>query len=225
MTLWIDRVINLCKWPAAIFLVSAYPFLLQTLPEIIMKTMSSDFVPFWSGLVGYIVLWKIIFRRSGSFLPTLEHELTHTIFALLTGHRVVDFQVRWSSGGHVSYIGGVGNWLITISPYCVPLLLLVSVPSLLIWIEDVNILGALLGAIFAFELISVWRQIHPKQSDLVKVGWFFCILFLPPALLTVYGSVLYFLVSDASAVLAWYQEGALSVFGLWSEVINGYDSH
>ena len=225
MTLWIDRVINMFKWPCALFLISALPFLLQTLPDIISKTLSKEFVPFWGGLFGYIFFWKMIFRHSGSFLPTLAHESTHAVFALCTGHRVVDFQVRWSSGGHVSYVGGKGNWLITISPYFFPLVLLLTIPTVLTWMEESAVRSAVLGAIFSFELVSAWRQIHPKQLDLIKVGWFFCFLFLPPALLTVYGSVLYFLISDVSTVLTWYQDGARSVFLVWSEVIDGHNSY
>ena len=225
MTLWIDRFINLCKWPVMLFALCLMPFLIETLPDIVLKTIHVDFLPFWGGIVVYFILWRLFFRYSGSFLPTLTHELTHVIFAVLTGHRVVDFKVRWSSGGHVAYVGGVGNWLITISPYVFPLLLIVAIPSVLIWIKEPEIKGGVLGVVFAFELISTWRQIHSQQPDLIKVGWVFCFLFLPPALLTVYGSVLYFLLTDISSLLVWYQEGIDSVFKLLTEVKNGYNSH
>ena len=225
MTLWIDRFINLCKWPVALFSVVLLPLLIEEIPDILLRTIHADFMPFWGRLVGYFVLWKLFFRYSGSFLPTLEHELTHVIFAVATGHRIVDFNVRWKSGGHVAYVGGVGNWLITISPYVFPLLLLIALPSMLVWVEEPALRGGLLGMIFSFELISTWRQIHSKQPDLIKVGWVFCFLFLPPALLTVYGSVLYFLITDFSALLLWYQEGGQSVYDLLVEVKNGYNSH
>ena len=225
MTLWIDRFINLCKWPTAFFAICLLPFLFETLPKIFLQTIHVDFLPFWGGLVGYFLLWRLFFRYSGSFLPTLEHELTHVIFAIGTGHRIVDFKVRWNSGGHVAYTGGVGNWLITISPYIFPLLLLLALPSVLMWVAEPELRGGLLGVIFAFELISTWRQIHTKQPDLIKVGWFFCFLFLPPALLTVYGSVLYFLITDISSLLVWYREGIYSIYELLVEVKNGYYSH
>lgn len=225
MTLWIDRTINLCKWPTALFAICLMPFLFETIPNILLRTFHADFIHFWGGLVGYIFLWKLFFRYSGSFLPTLEHELTHVVFAVCTGHRIVDFKVRWKTGGHVAYVGGVGNWLITISPYVFPLLLMVALPSVLVWVKEPALRGTLLGMIFAFELISTWSQIHSKQPDLIKVGWVFCFLFLPPALLTVYGSVLYFLITDVPSLLTWYQEGAQSVYNLLIEVKNGYNSH
>ena len=225
MTLWIDRCINVCKWPVALFAICLMPFLIETLPGILLKTIHADFLPFWGGLLGYVILWRLFFRYSGSFLPTLEHELIHVIFAVVTGHRIVDFKVRWSSGGHVAYVGGKGNWLITISPYIFPLLLLIALPCGLVWIKEPELRGGLLGVIFAFELISTWRQIHSQQSDLIKVGWFFCFLFLPPVLLTVYGSVLYFLITDISSLFQWYEEGIQSVYELLVEVQNGYNSY
>ena len=44
-----------------------------------------------------------------------------------------------------------------------------------------------LGACFGFEMIHVWRQIHPKQPDFQMVGLPFAWLFLPGAILFGYG--------------------------------------
>ena len=218
MTLWIDRIIDFCKWPIGLFLFLALPFLLRTWPNIVMKTVHQDFLPFWAGLLGYLLLWNLMFRKTGSFLPTLEHESIHALFALLTGHRVVDFQVRWSTGGHVGYVGGKGNWLITLSPYFFPLILIVLMGVLSVWTIESVLRCALLGLVFGFELVSTWRQIHRQQPDLQKVGWLYCVVFLPPALLLIYGSVLIFLNQDAQALCAWYGEGVDSVYAVSEEL-------
>ena len=225
MTLVIDRVINSVKWPIAVAMLLFVPFLIEEIPALLAKTLAASFYPFWGGVLGYLVLWKIFFRRFGSFLPTLEHELTHAIFAILTGHRVTDFAVRWRRGGHIRYTGGEGNWWITISPYVFPLFLVISLPIFSFYIHDLPLRGALLGMIFGFELVSTWREIHRHQPDLKEVGWFFCAVFLPPALFTVYGSVLYFLCSDIGALFSWYREGIEKTCLILVEVWNGFRSH
>jgi len=225
MTLIVDRLINIMKWPVAASMLFLLPFLWTEIPPLLLKTVTSTFLPFWGGVFGYVILWKVWFRRFGSFLPTLEHELTHAIFAILTGHRVVGFAVRWNRGGHIRYIGGEGNWWITIAPYVFPLFLIISLPVLAIYITDDLVRGVSLGVIFGFELISTWREIHRNQPDLKEVGWIFCFVFLPPALLTVYGSVLYFLSSDLSSLFLWHQEGLYSIWAVLQEVWNGRNLH
>ena len=50
-----------------------------------------------------------------------------------------------------------------------------------------------LGACFGFEMIYVWRQIHPKQSDFQMVGLPFVWLFLPGAIFWVWSLLSYLL--------------------------------
>ena len=78
---------------------------------------------FWVGFVGYIILYRYVFQTRiwGSWLPTFEHGL-HAIFAVATFHSVTDFHASYKSG-HIWYVGGEGNWLITIAPYIFPTVL------------------------------------------------------------------------------------------------------
>ena len=59
-------------------------------------------------------------RRSGSksWLYTLEHELTHALFAVLTLNRVTSLSAQQGSG-HLAY-EGPGNWLVSLAPYFFP---------------------------------------------------------------------------------------------------------
>jgi len=194
MTLLIDKIINLFKWPVAILAVINLPYLCTEMVKLMSFGLKPSMWPFWVGMIGYIVLWRLIFsgRGWGSSLPTLIHECIHALFAIITLHRVVDLRVRWNSGGHVSYVGGPGNWLITISPYFFPLALLVAMGvSAIVHMAEINRL-LLLGAVFGFEIVYTWREIHPQQTDLHKVGFVFAFAFLPSALLFSYGAVLSF---------------------------------
>ena len=54
------------------------------------------------------------------------------------------------------------------------------------------ILNFILGFFMGFHFSTVGSQIHEKQTDLPKVGYPFCIVFLLPANLWMIGSVLAF---------------------------------
>ena len=210
VTLWIDRCINIFKWPAAILSLANVWFLLLKNAELVLQTLNNNHQNFWIGLLVYLIVWRFFLasRLFGSWFPTFIHECIHVMFAVLTLHRVVDFSVSWNKGGHVQYVGGVGNWLIIIAPYFFPLATLMAVA-----LETTFPLGdkrsLVLGACVGFEVVYVWRQIHPKQSDFQMVGLPFVWIFLPGAILFGYGLLLSYLLLGyegslgfASSVLA-----------------------
>ena len=194
MALWIDRCINVFKWPVAILSLSNLWFLLLKDTELVLQTLDNSHQNFWIGLVVYLVVWRFFFASKvfGSWFPTFIHECVHVIFALLTFHRVTDFSVSWNKGGHVQYVGGVGNWLIVISPYFFPLATLMAI-GLEAAFPLAGKRSLILGACFGFEVIYVWRQIHPKQPDFQSVGLPFVWMFLPGAILFGYGLLLSYL--------------------------------
>ncbi len=210
MTLWIDRTLNLVKWPVALISIGNLWFLLQQDIALVLSTFGSSHQHFWLGMVVYLLVWRFFLasRLFGSWFPTLIHELIHALFAILTLHRVTGFSVTWKEGGHMQYVGGEGNWLITIAPYFFPLTTLIA-----LFAETFVELSGMqrsmfLGAVFGFEIIYVWRQIHPKQTDFQKVGMTFVWLFLPSAILFGYGVLLSFLLlgptgAETFAVKTW----------------------
>ena len=210
VTLWIDRCINIFKWPAAILSLANLSFLVLKNAELVLQTLNNNHQNFWIGLLVYLIVWRFFLasRLFGSWFPTFIHECIHVLFAVLTLHRVVGFSVSWNKGGHVQYVGGDGNWLILIAPYFFPLATLMAIA-----LETTFPLGdkrsLVLGACIGFEVVYVWRQIHPKQSDFQMVGLPFVWMFLPGAILFGYGLLLSYLllgsegaIGFASSVLA-----------------------
>lgn len=202
MSRWIDAGLGWLKWPAAAWVLLSVPQLARADLALVTRCMTASFAPFWLGLVGYLVLWWFVLRRRawGQFLPTLMHELTHGLLAILTFHRVTSLRATWSSGGEIEYIGR-GNWLITIAPYFIPLALLLCVPLLGSLTLEPTVRLALIGTVFGFESAAMWRQVHPSQSDLQRVSFVFTALFLPGALLWTYGAVLALVLGGASGML------------------------
>ena len=180
LTLYIDKTINFCKWPFALLCcIGIYPIILHFL-DITGHWYNQVDLMFWVGFVSYIVLYRYVFSAKmwGSWLPTFEHELTHAIFALVTLHRVTDFHASYKKGGHIQYIGGEGNWLITISPYIFPTLLFFMI-LFFPYLKDQDWVWGIFGVIFAFQYLSTYREIHAKQSDLQKVGFPFAAIVIP----------------------------------------------
>ena len=143
---------------------------------------SPRLAPFIYGFMGYTVAWWILFKRyfMGSWLSTLEHELTHGLFAVLTLHKILEVKTSYLSGGHIRYTGG-GNWLITISPYFFPTLSFIIMGILaLLDSGQTPWLNLTLGISVAYHIrTSTWKETHWGQSDLKEVGYFYSFLFYP----------------------------------------------
>jgi hypothetical protein len=189
----IDTSINWLKWPVAVASVLLLIPSLQQSFEL-LKSMASTpqpIIPFLGGAALYFTLWRLFIRFwRTTLLSTLEHELTHALFAILTLHRVVGLRTTWNQGGHVEYQGR-GNWLITVAPYFFPTICFVQILlAALIPMLRSPVVDALIGAAFAYHVTSTLRETHPGQTDLQKSGFLFCFAFLPTANLLSNGLVL-----------------------------------
>ncbi len=178
----INSFINIIKWPVALFMMWSLPASLLLLWNFITTQQYSiqNIPPILIGLVGYFFLWLLIFKRPelGSYLTTLEHECTHALFAILTGHSIKGMRVTSHNGGTVLYEGAGGNWLITIAPYFFPTIT-VMLLSVRLFIEQNYWLEVAIGGSIAFHITSSYLETHGAQTDLQRVGKFFSVCFLP----------------------------------------------
>jgi len=187
---WFNRLIDLLKYPIAFLLFISLPFLLPKLFQIIeiIIRYKEHYYPFFIGMGVYIVIWKIIFKDIGSgWFSTLEHELTHILFAVVTFHKITDLKASFTGNGHIQYSGaGGGNWMITISPYFFP-----TFPALVLGLMYLSknqfnmfFLG-LLGFSIFYHIHSTYRETHYGQSDLKEIGFSYAWFFLPSANISV----------------------------------------
>ncbi len=124
-------------------------------------------------------------------MQVLAHELSHSIFALLTFHKVKHLHINADDTGGEMGFTGRGNFLIVIAPYFFPFFALIYM-VVMSFLPDHYMYNGLLGFFLGYHLDTVLSQIHPKQTDLPKVGYLFCFLFLPGINLFVIGSILAF---------------------------------
>ena len=207
MTSSINTLLALIKWPIALIALAALPALFLSIIELatIVAETPNPIILFGGGAALYWFLDKLIFHRQsvGSWFSTLEHEITHAIFAWATLHRVAGMHVTSHKGGHVMIIGG-GNWLIYIAPYwfptlCIPIMLYAAYFS-----NPHPAWAAALGFTFMFHHISTWRETHDGQTDLQETGFLFAWLFLPTANLLAAGAVVSFAFGHTGFMLQFF---------------------
>ncbi|MFH2007502.1 MAG: M50 family metallopeptidase [bacterium] len=192
----IDRIFNALKWPIAVVVFLLLPGSLVSVGKLCWAVGHNPqpVIYFLIGVAAYYLTWRFLLARPelGSYFSTLEHEVTHALFALATFHPVTAIKASWKGHGVMRY-RGEGNWLITLSPYFFPTLSMALM--LLFWAFPDSWQRAatlLLGVTLSYHVTSTYREAHTDQPDLKKVGLPFAITFLPTANLVCFGSVVAF---------------------------------
>ena len=185
----IDRFINLLKWPVALYMFLSLPAIISSFKHFQITSINN--ILLICGLVFFIfskIMMDVSVRTS---MQIIAHEFAHTFFAILTFHKIKHIRLNPDdSGGEMGFIGQ-GNWLIIIAPYFFPLFCLIYM-VIMSFFEDNFIWHFILGYFLGYHIDTVASQIHPEQTDLPKVGYKFCIIFLPGINLWTIGSILAF---------------------------------
>jgi Peptidase M50B-like len=216
----VDKTINLLKWPTAIFFLFLLPGSIFAFKDIGVGFYKNYklMIPFLTGFGGYWAVWYFILssRLFGSSLSTLEHELTHGFFALLTGHKVWGIRTSWNSGGKINY-SPPGNWLITIAPYFFPTISFIIMAILMIFLPMGRIASMIFGISISYHITSTMRETHLEQTDLQKAGYLFSLVFLPAANILSYGILLSYTLAGWSGSSYYLKESfsrSLSFIGM-----------
>ena len=189
----LDKLINLLKWPVALGLLFSLPAYIKSVDY--FRFADWRYLALFGGFFLFFIARSFMDSSARVSMEVLAHEMTHAVFALLTLHKVKGLRINPDdSGGNMSF-EGEGNWLIIIAPYFFPLFGLLTMIGISIYtlFAPMNlILNGLLGFVIGYHIDTVASQIHEKQTDLPKVGYYFCAVFLLPANLWMIGSMMAF---------------------------------
>jgi hypothetical protein len=151
----------------------------KVLIQLFIQTIknSSDFLIFLLGVLTFTIVWFFYLVRRGNLWSTLEHELTHALFATLFLKRIHSISASRKRGGVIAIEGG--NFVIALSPYFFPLAaVLVLILKFLVPIQLKIYFIFLLGVAYQFHLINLFREFHVGQSDIRAAGYLFSTLFI-----------------------------------------------
>lgn len=138
---------------------------------------STDFLIFLLGILAFTAIWFFYLIRRGNFWSTLEHELTHALFATLFLKRIHSISASRKRGGVIAMEGG--NSVIALSPYFFPLAAVIVLLIKFLAPIQLNIYFIfLLGVAYQFHLINLIREFHVGQSDIRASGYLFSTLFI-----------------------------------------------
>ena len=189
----LDRLINLVKWPVAIWLFCSLPAFFKSLDAFSFSSL--QYVVLGGGFFMFFIGRTFMDSSSRASMEVLAHELTHAFFAFITFHKVKNINIKQDDTGGSMSFEGEGNWLIIIGPYFFPLyclMFMIFMGIYTMFAPSNYILHLILGFFVGFHFDMVGSQIHEKQTDLPKVGYPFCIFFLLPANMWMILSVLAF---------------------------------
>lgn len=126
---------------------------------------------FFLGWIVYFALMGItntFFSQNLKFFRTFSHELTHTIFTILSLKRIRAFQATSHQGGEIHVVGG-GNMVILLSPYCIPIFtIFLFLLKPLFQAQFAPYLEFGLGLTYFFHLHTNWLQTGNRQTDITR---------------------------------------------------------
>lgn len=188
----LDRLIGWLKWPVAFISLIFLPGVFYALSFVTrdIAHRPGALIPLLVGAGAFLILWLVLLlpKTSRHYIVTLEHELTHILFSLLTLHRVSGVRAALVGGGHARYEGR-GNWLIAIAPFVVPVFSMIVV-LIASWVHQPRVISGVLGFTLAWNVVANWAPAHRHHGDHREAGRIFSFLFVTCANLLVLGLVL-----------------------------------
>lgn len=193
MARYIDLILKTLKWPVALYLLLSIPALLHAFDYFNFKTY--NFYALGAGIGFYVLTILFAGYNNCKTMQIISHELTHTFFAYLTFHDAGRIRLNPDGSGGSMILKGSGNWLITLAPYFFPLFAF-SYMLLMPWLLQISNNHWLVYGIFGYFIAYYWAtvldQTHPKQTDIIKEGYCFSIIFIVGANLYTTGIMLAF---------------------------------
>lgn len=127
---------------------------------------------FTYGFLFYILIYILILQYVIAFIETLEHELGHTIVALLFLKDIQEVLVHPEEGKVT--VKDSSNFLIILAPYYLPIY---TIPLIMIhpfiFYPIRIIIDFLIGFTLAFHYTALWKEFRRDQPDIERTGRIF----------------------------------------------------
>ena len=116
----IDKIVELFKWPLAIYMLVSLPACIQFFGSYPYDFKNFTDTAVIAGFIFFFFCRTMMDSNMRQSMEVVAHELTHTVFALLTMHKIKSIRVNPDDSGGAMAFEGEGNWLIIIPPQFFP---------------------------------------------------------------------------------------------------------
>ncbi len=195
-----------------ILFIIIFLFLILGYAQILIPVIKSAivtgyyFYSFLAGSITFLLLWYFFFSSRNGFWSTLEHELTHAVFALIFFKKIHTISASRKSGGHITIEGG--NTIIALGPYILPLAAIILLALKFIFPARFELgMNFLIGYTYMFHFTSLIREFHHQQPDIQKSGYLFSFTFM------IFWNMFFFIVLLSTIHLSSGQLGKYLVMG------------
>ncbi len=176
----IDRLVELTKWPAALFAVLTIPLSFYAWGKLFyqVQTYPGYFLMFAIGVGLFVLLARTTLAQTAFVrrVVELERDLTQSILAFAMLHPVVGYGKNQTKGSRVRWLGR-GNWIMLAAPYFVP------TATVILWLVSLILFQSLrslvLGFGISYHVTAVAIQCRTGTSETRRLGRKFCWMFLP----------------------------------------------
>lgn len=210
------------KWAKMIVGILLLPFCAgagKALWRLLQASGQADTI--WVPALGGAACWVVVFVSlpKPMRLYVFGHELTHAIWTILCGGKVMKFKAA-SAGGHV--VVTKTNWLIALAPYFFPLYVVLVVAGFVAghwlwgWKAYFVWFHLLVGAAYCFHITLTWHILQTQQSDITSQGYLFSsvVIFLGNISVLLIGLPLLTSAVTLPTSLAWWWQESVNVL-LW----------
>ncbi len=164
--------------PVILAMAASIPeFLKDEIRPTYFRGLKTTAIFFFSGAGIYLLLHIFLHRPITTYV--FAHELTHSLWARLTGQKVKRVTIDKKSGQTIT-VGS--NFLVRLAPYCIPFYTLALI---VIWVvlqfifprmgRFVDLLYGGIGFTYAFHVLMTLHFLKVGQSDLHAEGYCFAV--------------------------------------------------
>lgn len=141
-------------------------------PLLLTRAMRMQHVPYVGlGALAYAVAYAFWLRKHSQFWQTLDHELSHALWSLLSFKPIRELNVHHQGNGRVTH-EGEHNLLICLAPYFFRLPVWIAVIFVCVIQQKPLLFVAqfTLGIAMAYALLAIIEEARPHQPDLKVYG-------------------------------------------------------
>ena len=220
---FVAKSTKLVKWPIGTLSFALIPAAMMAILDMSSTVLENwmEFTSLLSGIILYSTI-RYTFLGENSWIRTIEvlhHEVIHAVVAILSFCTIEEIKATRTGGGHMKY-KGQGNWLITLSPYFLPLIpITVAFVSIFVASPYSYFAIGLTGFSMGFYYVSLRDDLHMYQTDLKKVGLPFLLIFIVPINIILIYLIVLISTQGMSGFEIWAQTLATNTYEFFKEQI------